>query len=228
MSTGPRGATRVAIIDDHMLLADSLAMALEAQSYDVKRVAWPETGGSLSTILTSILRTPPRVVLLDLDLGRFGDGTRLIEPLAKAGAGVIVLTATTSRAKWGECLRRGALQVLAKTTPMNEVLAAVRRVRDGLPMMSREARHELIELSLRELEATRAIRTRLDRLTRREQEILQLLMDGHQVREIARTSVVSEATVRTQVKSILAKLETTSQIAAVGAAHRVGWHAATG
>jgi two-component system, NarL family, nitrate/nitrite response regulator NarL len=51
-------------------------------------------------------------------------------------------------------------------------------------------------------------------------------MDGSQVRDIARTSVVSEATVRTQVKSILAKLETNSQIAAVGAAHRVGWHAA--
>lgn len=48
-------------------------------------------------------------------------------------------------------------------------------------------------------------------------------MRGAQVREIARESVVSEATVRTQVKAILAKLELSSQLAAVGAAYRVGW-----
>jgi DNA-binding NarL/FixJ family response regulator len=43
------------------------------------------------------------------------------------------------------------------------------------------------------------------------------------VREIARSAVVSEATVRTQVKSILAKLEFSSQIAAVGAAYKISW-----
>jgi hypothetical protein len=44
-----------------------------------------------------------------------------------------------------------------------------------------------------------------------------------QVRDIARVGVVSEATVRSQVKMILAKLDLTSQLAAVGAAHMVGW-----
>ena len=48
-------------------------------------------------------------------------------------------------------------------------------------------------------------------------------MKGQTVREIATECVVAEATVRTQVKSILAKLEVTSQLAAVGLAHRVGW-----
>ena len=47
-------------------------------------------------------------------------------------------------------------------------------------------------------------------------------MEGHTVRDIARISVVSEATVRTQVKSILAKLEVSSQLAAVGLAHEIG------
>ncbi len=48
-------------------------------------------------------------------------------------------------------------------------------------------------------------------------------MQGRTVREIANLSVVSEATVRTQVKSILAKLEVSSQLAAVGLAHSIGW-----
>ena len=60
---------------------------------------------------------------------------------------------------------------------------------------------------------------------RREAEVLGQLMDGRQVRQIAETSVVSEATVRTQVKSILSKLEVTSQIGAVGLAHHAGWSA---
>ena len=57
----------------------------------------------------------------------------------------------------------------------------------------------------------------------REREVLAQLMRGTTVRDIARDSVVSEATVRTQVKSILAKLKVASQLAAVGLAHDIGW-----
>ena len=64
---------------------------------------------------------------------------------------------------------------------------------------------------------------RLSLLTPREGAVLGHLMKGHTVREIAIHSYVSEATVRTQVKSILSKLQVSSQIAAVGLAHRVGW-----
>ena len=49
------------------------------------------------------------------------------------------------------------------------------------------------------------------------------LMEGLTVREIAAASTVSEATVRTQVKAVLAKLEVCSQVAAVGLARQAGW-----
>jgi len=68
------------------------------------------------------------------------------------------------------------------------------------------------------------VRDRVDRLTAREAQVLGHLMRGQTVHEIAATSFVSEATVRTQVKAILAKLEVSSQIAAVGLAHQIGWH----
>ena len=48
-------------------------------------------------------------------------------------------------------------------------------------------------------------------------------MAGHNVLDIARARVVSEGTVRVQVRAILAKLGVSSQIAAVGLAHRAGW-----
>lgn len=223
--TGPgQRADRVLIVDDHLLLGESLVIALENASYAVERLALPSPGsGSLASVLSTILRRPPRLVLLDLDLGPLGDGTRLIQPLSHAGARVIVLTATTSKARWGECLRLGASHVLQKTTPLADVISTARRALDGRQLMSCEDRQELIEFSVAQRESTLAIRKRLARLTPREAEILKSLVDGKQVKDIARDSVVSEATVRTQVKSILIKLETNSQIAAVGAAHRVGW-----
>ena len=61
-------------------------------------------------------------------------------------------------------------------------------------------------------------------MTRREAEVLGQLMAGKRVAEIARGWVVSESTVRTQVKAVLAKLEVSSQLTAVGLAHQIGWH----
>ncbi|KRB80011.1 LuxR family transcriptional regulator [Nocardioides sp. Root190] len=218
-----QGSTRVTIVDDHALFAESLAITLEAEGYAVRRIDLTLDHTSLASVLAAVVRTSPRVVLLDLDLGRIGDGTRLVDPITATGASVIVMTGSSDRVRWGECLRRGAKTVLTKTCPLDHVVTRVRRAGDGLPLMPPEERTLLIEMAIAEDRELRAIRTRLERLTRREMEILGDLMHGHPVKEIARTCVVSEATVRTQVKSILAKLETSSQIAAVGAAYQVGW-----
>lgn len=224
--TSMRTGTRIAIVEDHVLFAESLALSLDLEGYAVRRVPLPENG-SMAVVLSGLLRSAPRIVLLDLDLGRVGDGLRLIEPLARAGIAVIVVTSVSHQARWGECLRRGALKVLEKTAPLDEVVAAVRRAHEGLPLMTRDDRARLIATSRDENDRTRSIRARLARLTHREQEILDELMHGRQVREIANRDVVSEATVRTQVKSILAKLETSSQLSAVGMAYAVGWKLST-
>ncbi|GAA3649918.1 response regulator transcription factor [Nocardioides ginsengisoli] len=222
MSQHPR-PVRVTVVDDHVLFAESVALTLEAEGYLVKRLDITAPPATLASVLATALRTVPRVVLLDLDLGRVGDGTRLIAPLTASGAAVVALTATSDLADWGESLRQGAKTVLSKASPLHEVMTTIRSVCDGRPVLRSQERQALIDTAVRERDATREIRTRLDRLTRREQEVLGALMRGEQVREIARARVVSEATVRTQIKSILAKLETGSQIAAIGAAYRAGW-----
>lgn len=224
MSAGRPRPMRITIIDDHALFAESVSLTLEAEGYVVRRIDLNDEHATLATVLATALRSAPRVVLLDLDLGRVGDGMRLITPLAAAGIAVVVVTGSGESARRGECLRRGAKAVLVKTCPLHEVVATVRRARDGLPLMNAQERGSLIELALHDRDEVRDIRTRLDRLTRREMEVLGALMRGAPVREIARDSVVSEATVRTQVKSILAKMEMSSQLAAVGAAYKVGWH----
>lgn len=215
------GRHRVLIVDDHALFAESLELALHMDGYDVRRV--PAGAMTPSQLLAGVTRFQPRVVLLDLDLGELGDGARFINPIARTGANVVVVTASTDRPRFGECVHHGARQVIPKTQPLNEILSVVRRICQGLPVMAATERQELIGLWSEHRQRDQELRERLERLTQREKEVLGHLIAGRPVGEIARISVVAEATVRTQVKAILAKLEVSSQLAAVGLARRAGW-----
>ena len=218
-----RSALRIVILEDHVLFAESLELALTVEGYDVRRVLIPQKEQSPGALIATVVRQRPRIALLDLDLGGFGDGEKLIAPLARAGINVVVVTASVDRARWGEAVRYGARKVLSKSRPLNDILATVRRINQGLQVMPREEREELLREWSNERSHLVERQNRLDQLTSREREVLAHLMKGRTVREIAVAGVVSEATVRTQVKAILAKLDVTSQIAAVGLAHQVGW-----
>lgn len=226
-SASSRSSVRILLVEDHALFAESLDLALTMEGYDVRRFPVPNEPGATAPLVTTTLRLRPRIVLLDLDLGTFADGVDLINPLARTGANVVVVTASTDRARWGDCVRQGARKVIAKTQPLNVITSVVRRIHHGLPVMDHEEREELIRLWHEERAKQQAVRRRLTTLTPREREVLGHLMEGRQVREIARSRYVSEATVRTQVKSILAKLEVTSQLSAVGLARSVGWQPPT-
>lgn len=219
-----RSDSRVVIIDDHSLFAESLDLALSMDGYEVRRLDL-ENGSTMATVRSAALRLHPRIVLLDLDLGRLGDGAALIRPLSEAGSNVVVVTASVDRGRWGACVRMGARKVISKGRPLHETLATVRRLHQGLPVMNTEELEDLLRAWQEEHQQHEESRQRLERLTPREKQVLSHLVRGLTVREIAKVSVVSEATVRTQVKSILAKLQVSSQLAAVGLANRVGWHA---
>ncbi|CAM3581446.1 LuxR C-terminal-related transcriptional regulator [Nocardioides zeicaulis] len=223
MAGTSRADHRVLIIDDHVLFAESLELALSLEGYDVRRLELPGEGGSMATIRSLALRANPRTVFLDLDLGRFGDGVNLVAPLAKAGINVVVLTASEELGRWGGCMRLGARRVLPKSGALQQALATVRRLHQGLPVVNRDELERLLDAWSRERRAHDDLRRRLDLLTPRERQVLGALIEGRTVREISHVSVVSEATVRTQVKSILNKLEVSSQLAAVGMANQVGW-----
>jgi DNA-binding NarL/FixJ family response regulator len=214
--------TSVAIVEDHLLFAQALEITLTMEGYDVFREDiwdWALPG----RLLTSLLRAHPHIALLDLDLDSAGHGVRLIEALTNEHVSVVVLTASKDRARWGECLRHGACTVLSKAAPLDTILATLRRIGERRPVLTREERARLVAEFDQEQLRTVSVLRRLELLTPREREVLAHLMRGRPVREIAQLSFVSEATVRTQVKSILAKLEVSSQLAAVSAAHLVDW-----
>ena len=218
-----RAQLRILIVEDHVLFAESLELVLSVEGYDVRRIPVPDHANAPGALLSSIVRLRPRIVLLDLDLGRFGDGVRRIAPLAKIGINVVVVTASSDRARWGEAVRNGARAVLSKGQPLSSILATTRKINEGKPVMTYEERESLLRAWHQQRSELAETMTRLSLLTARESQVLGGLMQGSTVHDIAAHSVVSEATVRTQVKSILAKLEVSSQLAAVGIAHQVGW-----
>lgn len=218
-----RSRLRVLILDDHALFAECLDLALTTSGHDVQQAELPMNPAKSARLLTTVCRNSPDVVVLDLDLGAFGDGARLIPSLVQSGAAVVVVTADEDQARWGECMRYGARKVLSKSAPLNEIVATLRRLGDGLTVLQPLEREELLQRWHENRVQEQALRARFNRLTVRESEVLGHLTHGRTVRDIATLSVVSEATVRTQVKSILSKLCVTSQIAAVAVAHQVDW-----
>jgi len=218
-----RSQVRIVLVEDHVLFAESLELALSVEGYDVRRVELPDESVAPSKVLAAVVRLNPRIVLLDLDLGLFGDGIRMITPLAKHGINVVVVTASRDQARWGEALRHGARTVLSKSRPLTDILATVRRINQGLPVLEVEEREALLRSWHQRRSEQAERREKIDRLTAREAQVLGLLMAGRTVHDIAVHSVVSEATVRTQVKSILGKLEVSSQIAAGRMAQQIDW-----
>ena len=210
---------RLVVVEDHVLFAESLSVALRIEGHDVRRPAVrPRT--TAPDVVAAVIQEQPHVAILDLDLGPSLSGADLVAPLTAAGVDVLVVTGSRDRAAWGHCLHEGARAVVSKQQPLAEILAAVRRLATGRPAMAPQRRAELIAAWRDDEQLGEAARARFARLTPRERAVLDGLAHGRRIHDIAADDVVSEATVRTQVKSILSKLGVRSQIDAVLLLHQ--------
>lgn len=210
------------IVDDHELLAESLRVMLTAEGFEVVLPAV-----DFASVYAAAEAAPPDVVLLDLDLGpQGGDGGALVESLAVGSARVVVLTGTSDQTRIAACLESGACGYLPKSTPLDALIEAVRVLAAGGSILSDAERQD----RLAALRRARTMRVQelapFDQLTNRERYVLAQVIDGRSAIEIAASSYVSEATVRTQIRAILTKLGVRSQLAAVALARRAGWETA--
>ena len=213
------GDIPVLIVEDHALLANTLVIALSAEGCRA-RIA---DLSSVEVLLQQVRTFRPGVVLLDLDLGPLGDGVAMVKPLTELGARVLVVSGTTDRLRLAETVELGAVGFLSKQAPFEQLLSTVLDVVAQRPVLSTARRYEL----LADLRAARVIRERdlapFTTLTPRERSVLAALAQGQRVDTIAAAAVVSEATVRSQIRGVLAKLNVNSQLEAVALAWTVGW-----
>jgi two-component system, NarL family, nitrate/nitrite response regulator NarL len=218
-----RGRTRVLLVADHGLVAESVRAALATLRYDITLVRWPS---ALVSPVRSRRRVPmsarPDVAVLISDLDRT-DRVRVGQALI-GGLDVpwLVLTGAVRGPAWGAMYERGAALVVPSSLGLTDFSVLIDSLAAGQlpPTAPRRRRPELIGAWRRLSRRRDEIASRLATLTEREDEILELLATGVQVRDIAERSGVAEATVRSQVKSILRKLGVGSQIAAVAIHHQ--------
>jgi DNA-binding NarL/FixJ family response regulator len=210
---------RVLVVDDHVLVATGLQMALSARSWHVETTSGP----TALDIVEHAQRFQPQCVLLDINLnGVIGSGIDLIGPLLSTGAQVVRLTAERRRLVLAECIEAGAAGWVGKGADLDEVHAVLSHVVSGGTVIGTNDRAALIE----ELRHERAGRQRasamFEGLTQREALVLGALIDGLSAEQIAGAHFVALTTVRTQIRAVLQKLGVRSQLAAVAlaSAHR--------
>jgi DNA-binding NarL/FixJ family response regulator len=212
-------AARVAIIEDHGLLAQSLGYALTNLGIDVIVVEDLERTAVLEVLHNAELH----LVLLDFDLGAAGLGLNLVGPITELGLSVVMLTGETDPVLLASCVEAGAIGIISKSEPFERLIEQVSDVVDGRRILSTSAREHLLA-DLRAHRAREGERLApFERLTVRESEVLQDLIEGKNAETIATDSYVSVATVRSHIKALLSKLGVNSQLAAVAMAQRAGW-----
>jgi DNA-binding NarL/FixJ family response regulator len=208
----------VAIVDDHRLLADALAVALLDHGVHATVL---EPGPSLT--VDRLVEARPDLVLLDLDLGEAGDGSLLVRPLVEAGLRVLLVTAALDQEQVARGIGDGAIGMVPKNDPFPDLLRTVVDAAHGREVLAPRERLRLLDAARRGHEQRMNALAPFGHLTPRECDVLRELTQGHTVAEIARRAVVSEATVRSQVQSVLTKVGVRSQLEAVVAAQRCGW-----
>ncbi|AUH44513.1 response regulator transcription factor [Streptomyces sp. CMB-StM0423] len=227
---GADRAPRVVIADDQALVRTGFRMILAADGIDVVGEA---TDGEEA--VAAVRRSLPDVVLMDIRMpGVDGlEATRRLlgadgrTPAPGSGPGpggprVIILTTYDLDQYVYAALAAGASGFLLKDVTPEHLAAAVRLVRSGDALLAPSITRRLVERFATRDDRAVALHRDLSALTRRELEVLESLARGHSNAELAARFRLSEATVKTHVARILAKLQLRDRAQAVIAAYETG------
>ena len=194
---------RIALIDDQPMFRQGIAMIVDSQP-DMEVVGHESSALSL---LEFVRTTRPDVVLMDVRMPGIDGITAtgdLVSALGDDAPRVLVLTTFDADEAAASAIAAGASGFLLKDAQPDFLLASIRAVANGSQVVAASATRQLFEQT-----RTRAgdPGPEYDRLTPREREILVRAAQGLSNAEIADAEVLSEATVKTHVSRILAKLE---------------------
>jgi DNA-binding NarL/FixJ family response regulator len=217
------GPIRVLVVDDQELVRAGFCVILDTA--DGITVAGEAADGAAAVALAAALS--PDVVLMDVRMpGMDGlEATRLITTAtapALRPPKVVMLTTFDLDDYVYEALRAGASGFLLKDSPRADLIAAVRAAAAGDALLAPSVTRRLIEAFARRPAHTAPAPSRLAALTGRERDVLLLLARGGSNAEIAAALFVSEATVKTHVGNLLAKLDLRDRVQAVILAYETG------
>ncbi|MFF0744068.1 response regulator [Streptomyces sp. NPDC004111] len=203
------------LVDDHPVVRDGLrGMFAAAEGFEVLGEA---ADGPAGVELTA--RLDPDVVLMDLRMPG-GGGVAAITELTRRGlrAKVLVLTTYDTDSDTLPAIEAGATGYLLKDAPRDELFTAVRAAAAGRTVLSPAVATRLVT----QVRGPRPAPAAESALSAREHEVLTLVAKGTSNREIARTLFISEATVKTHLTHLYAKLAVNDRAAAVATGYQRG------
>lgn len=211
---------RVLVVDDQSLVRRGFAMVLGHEP-DIEVVAEAGTGFAA---LDAARQHQPDIILMDIRMPEM-DGLEATARILADGnerTRIIILTTFDPDEYVYKALQAGASGFVLKDIPPEELVTAVRTIAAGGAMLAPTITRRLIGRFAEQLSTDAGFVARLERLTAREREVLQVLADGKSNLEIAETLFIGPATVKTHVSSILSKLGLRDRAQAVVFAYESG------
>jgi len=209
--------TSVVVVDDQSVVRAGLELVLRARGCEVLG-----TAADGRQAVDVVRRTRPDVVLMDIRMPVM-DGIQATRELAAGGSSAKVLVLTTydlDRYVY-DALGAGAAGFLLKTTPPDRLVEGIRTVCAGESLLDPGLTRRLIEEYLKG-PSPAGCESAITELTEREHQVLVLMARGRSNDEIAGELVIAQATVKTHVNRVLAKLGVTTRVQAVVLAYQAG------
>ncbi|MGC5617492.1 response regulator [Georgenia sp. Z1491] len=220
----PTDPIRVALVDDQQLVRAGFALVIGSQP-DMTVVGEAGDGAQALRMLGGVAAD---VVLMDVRMPNLDGLAATREVTERAADGepapkVVILTTFDLDEYVLQAIRAGASGFLLKDAPPEDMLAAIRTVHAGDAVIAPSSTRRLIETVADLLPPEDLARPAvMDALTEREREVLVLMAHGRSNTEIAGELFVAEATVKTHVGRILAKLTVRDRVQAVVLAYETG------
>lgn len=206
---------RLMLADDHRMLREGLSRSMSEHGFDVVG----EARDGVEAVNMAYALTPD-VVLMDVSMPEM-DGVEACRQvrLAVPGTKVVMLTMHADQDVLANAIRAGACGYLVKDCSTEEIAEAVRMASNGDTALSPQLAASMLD-EVRKLDMAPSREERV--VTKREEEVLQLIADGGSTSEVAEQMYISQKTVKNHLASIYQKLDARDRTQAVLRAVRMG------
>lgn len=214
------GKFRVVIADDHVLFAESLKIVLSMRAHDLEVVGIAYTGSEAIRLVDEL---SPDIVLMDVRMPEV-DGVEATRQIRQRAPSVKIMMLTTfADDKYVyDAMRYGAEAYLLKDISPNELISSIRATLNGTVLISPTVASRVINqgynASVHGTPATDA-GSAIELLNSRDRQILRLIADGLDNREIADRMFLAEQTVKNRISDIYSRLGVHNRVQAIGKLH---------